>query len=141
MTYGLKQFLALTEATVAIPDELASGDIRIRTSRRQIVISVNRPPCPTVPPPFEEHNRARPDMLFTRYLLAFKIILTIAGIYWCVVIFQRRHDDIATIRESDVPEDRYVVYGFWAATVVILILLVAFGIPSLVDCYRMAVDW
>lgn len=80
-------------------------------------------------------------MLFRRYLLTFKIILIIAGIYWCAAIFQRRHDDMATIRESDVPADRYVVYGFWAATAVILMLLLVFGIPTLAECYRMAVDW
>ena len=80
-------------------------------------------------------------MAFTRYWLAFKIILIIAGIYWCIAIFQRRHDDITTIRESDEPADRYIVYGFWAVTLVILILLLAFGIPTLVECYRMAVDW
>lgn len=46
-----------------------------------------------------------------RYWLAFKLLLIVGGVGWCVAIFRRREDDVRTLRESDEPADRSIVGG------------------------------
>lgn len=78
-------------------------------------------------------------MTFYRYWFAFKIILIIAGICWCVTIFQRRHQDLEDFKQNSDPADRYIVVGYWVTTAIIASLLIAFvpgEVKRLLDFFR-----
>jgi hypothetical protein len=66
-----------------------------------------------------------------------KFLLVIAGICWCVAIFRRREDDLAAFRKPGNRVDRNVVLGFWAATAVVLVLLVTLGVDVVADFWAM----
>ena len=77
--------------------------------------------------------------MFFRYWFAFKVILVIAGVSWCVEVFRRRHRDIEDFRQRDDPVTRGVVVGYWIATAVVIVLLCTFGVSvarEFIDFFR-----
>lgn len=76
-----------------------------------------------------------------RYGFALEVILIIGGIGWCAAIFNRRHDDLRKLRETNVPLDRYVIWGFWTVTAVVFLFVVWRGIAALVAMYRLFTGW
>ena len=71
--------------------------------------------------------------MFFRYWFAFKVILVIAGVWWCIEIFRRRHRDLEDFWQRNDPVIRRVVIGYWFATAVILVLLLTYGIGVAMD--------
>jgi hypothetical protein len=82
--------------------------------------------------------------MFFRYLLVCKIILVIAGAWWCIEIFRRRHRDFEDFRQRDDLVARRVVIGYWFATAVLLVLLLPFGFGvaiEFIDLFRGLIDF
>jgi hypothetical protein len=72
--------------------------------------------------------------------LRFKILLVVAGIWWCAQIFNRRHEDIAAIRKSRDLVERSVIIGFWLSALVVATLLGTFGVATVVEVVTMVRD-
>ena len=74
----------------------------------------------------------------TRMFLTFGLIinacLLVAGLWWCKVVWERRHSDLAEFKESDDMVKRGVIVFFWLVTVLIANFLWAL-ISSLLDSF------
>jgi hypothetical protein len=66
-----------------------------------------------------------------------KFLLVIAGVCWCVALLRRRNEDIAAFRETGNRVDRNVAIGIWAATAVVLLLLLTLGVSVVAEFWEM----
>ena len=62
-----------------------------------------------------------------------KMLLIVAGVWWCAHIFGRRHEDIAVMRESKDAVERGVVIGFWLSALIVAALLSTYGVATIVE--------
>lgn len=65
-----------------------------------------------------------------RRWFAFKMLLVMAGVWWCAEIFKRRHEDIAALRQSRDLVERGVIVGYWLSAVAVAMLLATFGVAT-----------
>jgi hypothetical protein len=63
---------------------------------------------------------------FTRYGLAGRVILVIAGVWWCVETLRRFPDDLREFRTTKVADVRWAMLASWAITVLVMTGLVFF---------------
>lgn len=68
--------------------------------------------------------------MFSFSPLLFKVILLIAGISWCIAIFNRRYEDIETLKVSNDKVEKSVIIGFWIVTA-LTAAAICWGIKSL----------
>jgi hypothetical protein len=84
--------------------------------------------------------RRRRPVFFGYRWLAIKMLLIIAGIWWCAEIWGRRHEDLRVLRESKDVVERGVVIAFWLSALFVAVLLGTYGLATLVELLNMARD-
>ncbi len=55
--------------------------------------------------------------LYSQHILAFLIVLTLLGAWWCGAILRRLPEDMELVRNGDDPVHRGVIIAYWAFTV------------------------
>lgn len=51
--------------------------------------------------------------------VAIKAVLFVGGLVWCKEVFERRHEDLETLREGDDRMHSALIMGFWIVTLLI----------------------
>ncbi|MDA0834260.1 MAG: hypothetical protein O2955_12090 [Planctomycetota bacterium] len=68
------------------------------------------------------------------------LLLIIIGVIWCVEIIKRRDEDWETLKCSREPTDKWIIIGFWIATVTIAYFLATLGVSYVVRISRILID-